>query len=115
MSESVSMALRPLAYATTYDGLHDAMRARAKELQIARLEIDEVGGLQSGYASKLLSPTQIKRCGSMSLGALLGALGLGLVIVVDPEATARVLKRLPQKRNTRNGLTRVYARPRSVR
>jgi len=54
--------------------------------------------LQTGYASTLLAPRPRKRIGPMSLGALLGALGLALVVVEDAAALARVRSRLVPRR-----------------
>jgi predicted phosphoribosyltransferase len=43
--------------------LHQALRDRANQLNIARETIDEIAGLTPGHASKLLAPQQIKRFG----------------------------------------------------
>jgi hypothetical protein len=70
--------------------LVDAIRARRDELNISHETIDNIAGLQSGYTSKLLGPIQLKGFSHMSLGAVLGALGIGLVVIEDPEAKAKV-------------------------
>lgn len=85
------------------DELLHTLRNRRDELNISHETIDNIAGLQSGYTSKLLAPTPIKNLGPMSFGALLGALGVALVIVPDPSAIAAVEKRWekrkrPQKR-----------------
>jgi hypothetical protein len=49
--------------------------------------------LQSGYSAKLLSPTPIKNLGPMSLGAVLGVLGLAIVVIEDQGAP-----QLPKRR-----------------
>ena len=85
---------RVLAEATDYASLLDAFRARAAELGITRLENDQIGGLTSGHASKLLAPTPIKNVGSVSLGPLLGALALKLVVVEDEAMLARITGRI---------------------
>lgn len=90
----------PSALATirTYDELHAALRARAEALQVTRLSMDEVAGLPSGYSGKVLSPSQVKLIGKHSLGALLGVLGVMLVLTEDPEAFARFAARVEKRR-----------------
>jgi hypothetical protein len=85
---------RQLAEATTYDGLIAAFRNRAAELQVAGETIDEVAGLPARYSAKLLGPNQIRRIGAISLGPLLGALALKLVIVEDEDALRQYGSRL---------------------
>lgn len=72
--------------------LIQALRDRARELQLTHETIDAVSGLQSGYTSKLLAPKPIKNLGPMSFESILGALGLAVVVVEDPEQVARVSK-----------------------
>ncbi|MBB4378228.1 hypothetical protein [Bradyrhizobium sp. SBR1B] len=68
--------------------LVEALRARRDELNISHETIDAISGVQPGYTSKILAG--IKNLGPMSFGALLGALGLAVVVVEDPQAAARV-------------------------
>jgi len=79
-------SIRPLAVAYDYAGLHQAIRARAAALGYTNETLDEVAGLQSGYSGKLLGPKMPRKFGPVSLGAVMGALGLCLVIVEDPSA-----------------------------
>src|SRR4051812_1815741 len=72
--------------------LVQALRTRRDELNISHETIDAIAGLQSGYTSKLLAPKPIKNLGPMSFGSLLGALGLAVVVVPDPQAEAKVEK-----------------------
>jgi hypothetical protein len=72
--------------------LIEALRARRDSLNISHETIDSIAGLQSGYTSKLLAPKPIKNLGPMSFGSLLGALGLAVVVVEDPQAVVRVEK-----------------------
>jgi len=46
------------------------------------------------YCSKLFSPLPVKHIGSASLGPLLGALGLRLVVEIDHEQFERMKSRL---------------------
>jgi hypothetical protein len=91
-----------IAEVRSWNDLHAAFRARAESLNVSRLVLDELSGLQSGYASKLLAPVPIRHFGRVSLGAMSGALGLKLVVQEDKEALARVAGRLVRReRNVR--------------
>lgn len=81
---------RRIAVVRNYQEFMDALRARADELGMTRLDIDDRAGLQDGYASKLLAPVPIKSVGPVSLGPVLGAMGLMIVVVEDAEALARI-------------------------
>jgi hypothetical protein len=83
-----------LATVRDYDELIAAIRTRRDELQVTH----ETIGIPSGYASKLLTDPPIKRMGMISLGPMLGALGLMLVVVEDPAALSRVRGRLVNRR-----------------
>src|SRR3982074_3379034 len=81
---------------TDYGELLEAFRERAKELEISREGIDEIAGWADGYASKLLGGAAAKKrkvIGPLSLGLMLGTLGLKMILVEDPESTARTLTR----------------------
>ena len=90
--------MRELGTARSYDDLHSILRARVEELNVSRLTLDAVSGTASGYCSKILAPSQVKRLGAISLPSILGALGLCLVVCEDPEALERVKSRLVQRR-----------------
>ena len=80
-------------------GVLDVVRARRDELNISHETIDEIAGFPAGYTSKLLAPTPIRGISHMSLGAVLGALAIGLVVVEDPGQRAKVEGRWrPRKR-----------------
>jgi len=72
------------------DELIAALRARLVELQLTHSTVDGIAGLQDGYTSKLLAPKPIKNLGPISFQALLGALGVAVVVVEDPEQVKRV-------------------------
>jgi hypothetical protein len=80
------------------DGLLDAIRARRDELNISHETIDTIAGFQSGYCSKLLCTPPMKNPGPMSLGALLGALGMALMPVSDPGMIAKVQDRWQKRK-----------------
>ena len=56
-------APRVVATASHYHELLQTIRDRVVELEITHETLDAVAGLQSGYASKLLSNPPIKRMG----------------------------------------------------
>jgi len=91
----------PLAIVHDMDELVAALRARRDELQVTFLTLDKVSGVQTGYSAKLLGPGRVKKLGAMSLGCLLGALGLRLIVEVDPEQFARVQSRLVKRQRPR--------------
>lgn len=78
-----------------YKGLVETCRQRAAELAISRQEIDRLGGLPLGYSGKLLgnpdSSRKPKRMWPVGLEAMLGVLGLQVIVIEDPVATARTL------------------------
>lgn len=89
------MSKRPriLGEFNSYAGLQEIMRTRADQLQITREQIDEISGLQNGYASKVLAPNPIKKLGATSMPLMLPALGMKLMAVEDPEALKRITRR----------------------
>jgi hypothetical protein len=93
---------RQLGTVRNYHDLHEVLRQHADELNVARLTIDAVSGLPSGYTGKLLGPGKIKRVGATSMEPLLATLGIKLIAVVDEEALERVQSRLSP---------RIYAAP----
>lgn len=69
-----------------YDSLHAAFRARADQLQISRLRIDEIAGLQPGYSGKALGIAKVRSITLRNIDGFLGALCLKLVAVwIDPD------------------------------
>jgi hypothetical protein len=86
--------LRALGTVRTYEDLHAILRQRAEALDVSRLTIDEIAGVQSGYTSKILAPQPTKRLGPISFPALLGALGLKLVVVEDKDQLRKIARRL---------------------
>lgn len=91
---------RPLAVVRDWHQFRQAFRDRCEELRVARITVDTVGGLPSGQTSKLLSVDPDQGFGPMSFPALLGALGLVVVVVEDAEAIARIRHRLVPRRAT---------------
>ena len=75
----------PLAIVRTADDLRAAMRQRVAELGVSLDTVDFVAGLPTRYTAKVLGFQPTKNFGQMSFEALLGALGLMLIVVEDAE------------------------------
>jgi hypothetical protein len=85
----------------SYDDLKRFLREIAADLGMTNAMLDEISGVQSGYAGKLLAPNSTKNLGPMSFGAILGALGLKFQLVVDEEARARIISRFDRSVKSR--------------
>lgn len=68
-----------------YDGLHQALRARADALGVPREQLDELAGLTRGHAGKLLAPYPGRAMGRTTLGPMMYALKVKLLVVPDDE------------------------------
>jgi hypothetical protein len=88
----------PLAFIGSYDDLHKALRERAEAMQFSRRKIDELAGLTGGLTEKILGPKKVRGIGPRSLGGLLKALGVRLIMVVDPVACEALQRDPPAKR-----------------
>jgi hypothetical protein len=93
----MSDTLAPLAIVSDYLGLVIALRRRIVGLGTGMESVDEVAGLPNGYTSKLLSRNNKTSLGRVSMGPILGALGLKLAVLPDDEALARIRHRLPPR------------------
>jgi hypothetical protein len=88
---------RKLKTVRSYYDLVDAFRARVLELGTDFEEVDRVAGYTETYTSKLLAPRPSRNFGEVSLGSMLGALGLELHVVENPAATAKAKQRLKRR------------------
>jgi hypothetical protein len=79
---------RPLTVIRSYDDLHRGLRARSDELGMTRADLDVEAGIADGHAGKLLGPRQVKRFGNVTLGRVMAALKVVLVMVEDAGAIA---------------------------
>lgn len=100
------MAERELAvvdYQSGYTGLIQAMRARAQECRIAitSSQAAAMAGLPDCFLAKLLSPSPVpvRRFGAISLGPLLGVLGLKLRVTEDENAVQRFTSKLEKRQD----------------
>lgn len=78
-----------LGEAKSYDDLQPILRARADALGLSRVELDRIAGVPSGYSAKVLAEVPIRKLGPDTLGPMLGALGVKIMLVEDPEALAK--------------------------
>jgi hypothetical protein len=60
-----------------------------------------MANLPSYYIGKLLSVNPVRRVGMISLGPLLGVLGMKLIAVPDDAAVARYSGKLPERNESR--------------
>lgn len=83
-----------ISYETLLEGFYD----RVEDLNTPRVEIDEAGDFASGHSAAILAGN--KMLGKTSLGKMLKATGLALVLVVDDARFAAVKARLVKRRRT---------------
>jgi hypothetical protein len=82
---------RPLARIKDYDGLWAAVRGRYDAMGITRMGADTLSNLPDGYTGKLLGAAQVRKIGLHSLERVLEGTGCFLVLVEDPEASAKMM------------------------
>jgi hypothetical protein len=70
--------------------LLDAIEGRRVQVGLSLVALDQLAGLAVGHASKVLSPARLKRPSTRTLYALLDALALSVVLVVDGAKAARI-------------------------
>jgi hypothetical protein len=82
---------RVLARFKDYDGLWAAVRGRYDAMGITRIGGDILSKLPDGYTGKLLGEAQVRKIGLHSLERVLKGTGCFLVLVEDPEASAKMM------------------------
>jgi hypothetical protein len=82
-----------------YASLREGLRERARAIGISRQAIDHIGRLLDGHAGGLLAENSSRSLGIRSLGKILKALGARLLLVEDPETTARTARLMGRKRS----------------
>jgi hypothetical protein len=85
-----------------YNELHRILRQRHAELRVTMASLDDIAGCADNYISKILAPSQMRALGRRSMGPILGALGLALVVIEDHEQMRRIRSRLIPRRERRN-------------
>src|SRR5262245_57096145 len=86
-----------------WQNLLDTMRRRVGDLGVAFNTIDLIAfdgaaGDAKGYTQKLLGGVPVKGLGPLTLGPLLFALGLKLVVAEDPETIAKIRDRWARRK-----------------
>jgi hypothetical protein len=76
-----------------------ALKARMHELNITMDTLDAIAGLPCRFSAKILAKKPLKGLGPISLGAIIGALGLKLIVVEDEEALSLVRSRLTKRKS----------------
>jgi hypothetical protein len=89
-----------IAAVRSADDLRALFRQRIASLGITFETADTIAGLPAGYTAKLLGPEPMRRFGPVALEALMGATGIMLIAVEDPDALARVKKRFVHRRRS---------------
>jgi predicted transcriptional regulator len=74
----MSDATPTIAIVRSYDDLRQAIATRRKSLGLAQLELDHITGLPDGYQGKI--ECGMRHFGALSLGLVLQALGVELVL-----------------------------------
>lgn len=88
----------PLGIVRDYDDLRALLRRMADVRNISRKEIDRLAGWPDGLAEKALAEQPTRNLGPATIAGGLGALGLMLIAVDDPDALAKFTARAEQRR-----------------
>ena len=90
----------PATYAVLWnrEAAAEALNERRIDLRLSMIELDETANQAAGTSAKYLSPGQTKCLGVELLFRLAGALGLRVVLKVDPKATAALLEQSRPRR-----------------
>lgn len=73
------------------------LRKRKNALGLSDKVVEEIADMAGGFVSKILAPQPVKTLGRTSLTLLLGALGLKLIVVEDPDQVRRVRRRWTER------------------
>jgi hypothetical protein len=79
-----------LGVATCHDELIEVLRVRKAALGLSNELLDHLMPATSGHCDKLLGPSQERGLSRSSLDGMLSALGLQLLVAVDPVQSARM-------------------------
>lgn len=104
-AEVASKPPRIIGEARDHDELLAALRRRKEQLELSVETLDHLAGLTARHSQKILGCNPGRGITRITLGPLLGSLGLKVLIVEDDEAIARIAPRW-RKRNrnlVRNG------------
>jgi hypothetical protein len=91
---------QPIAIARSYDDLRRAVADWCDHIGMTRAELDAEAGLAEGHAGKLLAARARKRLSMLSLGRIMAAVGLVLIVAVDSQGPPRAC--LPRKSHAKH-------------
>jgi hypothetical protein len=77
-----------------YSGLIAMLRSWIFDLGSSFEAIDDLAGLPARYTATLLAGSSVKSLGRSSMGAILGSVGLKLIVAVDEERLRKIRHRL---------------------
>jgi hypothetical protein len=92
---------------TDMEGLQEAVRDRAEDLNTTRESLDEASGLQPGYCGKILCHPPMRALGPKSLPAILKATGMVMVLVIDDERFAPIRANLVAPKRIMRSIGRI--------
>jgi hypothetical protein len=81
-----------------FDAIADRFREQKDQLGISDAALDALCGFAAGHVSKILGPGRAKGMGRLTFDTVADALGLSVVVVIDPEKVRRMKGRW-EKRN----------------
>jgi hypothetical protein len=99
MQEGGEATPKILATVREYRDLTNALADRIRSLGTTQDSVCELAGLPARYVTKLLSPRPVRSFGRTSLGCLLSALSLRLLVAEDPENLARLAPRMAKRKH----------------
>jgi hypothetical protein len=82
-------APQPIAIVRSYDDLRRVVADWCESIHLTRAELDVEAGLADGHASKLLGRRARRKLSIVSLGRIMAAAGLVLIVARDNEAPPR--------------------------
>jgi hypothetical protein len=89
---------RVVAEIREYGEFTAALRKWIYELDTNYDCVSQIAGLQDRYLNKLVSKSPVRNFGRTSLGPVLGALGLKLILAVDTKQLAKMRPRYERRR-----------------
>jgi hypothetical protein len=90
-AQAVAAALQLITVVRSYDDLRRAVADHCDRVGMSRMELDGEAGLTDGHSAKLLSARARKKLGIVTLGRVMAAAGLVLIVAIDPDAPSRDL------------------------
>lgn len=93
----MSDLIRPIGIVCTTREVQRILRTRAEEVNYSREVLDELAGLTPGHSAKLLCDPPIKELGPKSMWELMGALGLLMAVIENPNGLPALAHRKPRR------------------